>query len=91
MSPEYEWHPEKSASNLAKHKIDFELAVRVFEKPWFEASSDRNGEKRWIAIGEVDGIVIVVVFTRRAATIRVISARRARKNEEKAYRQIRPK
>jgi hypothetical protein len=42
--------------------------------------------KRWTALGEMGDRLIVVVFTWRAEVIRVISARRARKNEEAEYR-----
>ncbi|MEO6784056.1 MAG: BrnT family toxin [Bradyrhizobium sp.] len=48
--------------------------------------SDRNNEERWIAIGFLENRLIAVVFTRRADAFRIISARRARKNEESEYR-----
>jgi len=80
------WNAEKNAANLRKHGIDFDEAVEVFYKPHILRRSDRNAEERWVAIGETEGRIIAVIFTRRNRQIRIISARRARKNEERAYR-----
>ncbi|HXB80279.1 MAG TPA: BrnT family toxin [Bradyrhizobium sp.] len=81
----FEWDEQKSKNNLAKHGFDFEDVVRIFYAPVLLRRSDRNQEERWIAIGSLDGRLIAVVFARRADIIRIISARRARKNEENAY------
>jgi uncharacterized protein len=82
----FEWDSRKSDSNLAKHGIDFDGASEIFYEPIFLRRSDRNNEERWIAVGLSGDRLITVVFTRRADVIRIISARRARKNEERAYR-----
>ncbi len=82
----FEWDERKSELNRAKHGIDFEEAIEVFYGPIIARRSDRNDEKRWIAIGHSEGRLIAVVFTQRADVIRIISARRARKNEEREYR-----
>jgi uncharacterized DUF497 family protein len=82
----FEWDDQKREFNLAKHSIDFDSAVEVFHGPIILRRSDRNNEERWTALGYSDNRLIVVVFTRRADVIRIISARRARKNEERAYR-----
>ena len=82
----FDWDERKSELNLAKHGIDFEDATEVFYKPIILRRSDRNNEERWIAIGSLEDRLITVVFTRRADVIRIISARRARKNEEREYR-----
>jgi uncharacterized DUF497 family protein len=83
---EFEWDEDKSNANLEKHGIDFEDAMKVFYGPVLLRRSDRNDEERWIAIGFLENRLIAVVFTRRAEVIRIISSRRARKNEERAYR-----
>jgi len=80
----FEWDDGKS--NLGKHGIDFEDASEVFYGPIILRQSNRNNEERWIAIGSLEDRLIAVVFTRRADVIRIISARRARKNEEGKYR-----
>nr|WP_142250295.1 BrnT family toxin [Bradyrhizobium sp. UNPF46] len=82
----FEWDEGKNNSNLVKHGIDFEDAIEVFEGPLLLRRSDRHNEERWLAIGLLGERLIAVAFTRRANTLRIISARRARKNEERAYR-----
>lgn len=82
----FDWDKRKSESNVVKHGIDFEEAIEVFYGPIFLRRSDRNDEERWIAVGHSETRLIAVVFARRADVVRIISARRARKNEEIAYR-----
>jgi uncharacterized DUF497 family protein len=82
----FEWDENKRTSNLEKHGIDFEDAIEVFYGGSLLRRSHRNNEERWIAIGETEGRIVTVVFTRRRDTLRIISARRARKNEERDYR-----
>ena len=82
----FEWDDDKSKTNLGKHGIDFDDASGVFYGPVILRRSDRNNEERWIAIGVLEDRLITVVFARRADIIRIISARRARKNEESEYR-----
>jgi uncharacterized protein len=81
----FEWDENKSKANFDKHGIDFEDATGIFYGPVLLRKSDRNDEERWIAIGFLESKLIAAVFTRRANVIRMISARRARKNEERAY------
>jgi len=82
-----EWHEEKAASNRRKHGIDFDEAVEIFYEPSLVRRSDRHKEERWLAIGESKGRVITVAFTWRGDTLRIISARHARRNERRAYHQ----
>jgi len=82
-----EWNEEKAARNRRKHGIDFDDAIEIFYGTSLLRRSDRNNEERWVAIGESEGRVIAVVFTWRGTTLRIISARRARKNETRAYYQ----
>ena len=80
-----EWDEAKAASNHRKHGIDFDEATEVFYSESLVRRSDRNKEERWLAIGETESRVVTVVFTWRGHTLRIISARRARKNEKRAY------
>src|SRR4051812_17649114 len=82
----FEWDEKKRTSNLEKHGIDFEDAIEVFYGATLLCRSYRNNEERWIAIGETEGRIIAVVFTQRENAHRIISARRAGKNEERQYR-----
>jgi uncharacterized protein len=81
----FEWDKHKNEINHAKHDIDFESAIDVFYDLILLRRSDRNNEERWTALGYADDRLIVVVFTRRGEIVRIISARRARKNEERDY------
>ena len=87
---DFEWDPQKSAQNRAKHGILFADAVGVFEDAlalWQEEPG-RYQEERFIALGKdyLDR-VLVVVFTLRDQRIRLISARRATRREIKQYEQ----
>ena len=75
----------KRKANLEKHGIDFADAARIFQEPFLVRPSPRSEEERFVAIGNVDGHVIAVIFTVRGHTCRLISARRARKNEKDIY------
>ena len=86
MGMDFEWDAAKCAANIQKHRIDFEDAIGIFEGPILEAPSPRGAEMRWIALGETEGRVIAVIFTRREGVVRIISARAARKNEREHYR-----
>ncbi|MBK6902854.1 MAG: BrnT family toxin [Saprospirales bacterium] len=84
----HSWDSNKSASNKEKHGIDFDQAKEVFSdnKAIVDKGKTVNGEERWIAIGKTLKLfIIAVVFTIRDTTIRIISARQARKNEIKKY------
>ena len=59
---------------------------------WFDSgleyeyvSNQAHGEKRILAIGLLEDVEITVIYTTRGETIRIISARRARRNERKKY------
>jgi uncharacterized protein len=81
----FEWDERKNEINKDKHGIDFDEATEVFYEPLVLHQSDRNDEERWIATGYSNNRLITVVFAWRGDAIRIISARRARKNEERAY------
>jgi uncharacterized protein len=82
-----EWNEEKAASNRRKHGIDFDEAIEVFYGASLLRRSDRHMEERWLAIGESENRAVTVVFTWRGDALRIISARRARRNEKRAYYQ----
>lgn len=82
---EFEWDVAKCALNIEKHGIDFDDAKSVFEGPLLEVSSPRGDENRWIALGQMEGRVIALIFTRREGVVRIISARAARKHEREQY------
>lgn len=81
----YEWDERKNRSNVQKHGIDFQDAVEIFDGPVIEAKGYREGETRFLAVGLVRTIEVAVVYTLRGKKKRIISARRAKKNERKKY------
>ena len=85
---EFEWNPAKAALNHRKHGISFPYATRVFLDPHRQERLDTReeyGEERWIALGRVDDSVLVVVYTLRGSNIRLISARKANRNDRGIY------
>jgi uncharacterized DUF497 family protein len=85
----FEWDAAKNAANIAKHGIDFEDAIRIFDGPVLEKADARRdyGEARIIAFGVVDDYELAVVYTMRSARRRIISARRAHSREREEYRE----
>lgn len=93
ISHKYEWDEAKRQGNIGKHKIDFIDAVQIFEgeAPIYTFPDTRKdwGEDRFVTIGLLHGIEIAVVHTPRGHKRRIISVRRARKEErEKYYREV---
>ena len=86
---EFEWNEAKAESNYAKHGITFAEASLVFFDPNHFAQQDTRreyGEKRFKIIGKIkEKIIVAVVYTDRENRIRLISARKARKNEKEKY------
>ena len=97
MQSRFEWVEAKAASNLKKHGISFELAVRAFADPFALSEQDRieGGEERWQTIGRVGGrVVLLVAHAVRdeggedepaLEIIRIVSARKADRKERIRY------
>jgi hypothetical protein len=84
----FEWDAEKNRENIRKHGIDFADVPEIFSPSMQYDIDDREdyGETRWVGTGMLRNIIVVVVFTERAADIiRIISARRANSREQKRY------
>ena len=86
----YTWSQEKNNRNTKKHNISFTKAMRVFDDEnhlqlFDVAHSDT--EDRYIAISAVDGVAghVMVVYTERGETIRLISARILTKKQFRRY------
>jgi hypothetical protein len=78
------WDERKREAVLAKHGIDFADILPMFAGRLLVIPSHRE-EPRWLAIGIVEGLEYAVVFTRRGDGLRLISARRAKRNERRLY------
>jgi uncharacterized protein len=84
----FEYDPQKARINRQKHCVSFAEAELVFFDPLaiHDADPDSKGEERFIAVGiGSSGLLLVVVYTMRGDAIRLISARRATRQEAKAY------
>lgn len=82
------WDQNKNQLNRAKHKLDFADAQEVLEGECLVSKDCRKdyGEERYIAMGELRGRLIVLVYTVREGKCRVISMRKANEREQKAYK-----
>ena len=84
----FEWDENKRQSNIDKHGLDFEDVIAIFLEPHLDFALKYKAEQRRQATGLVSGRLVAVIYTMRDNTVRIISARRARKNEERAYRAL---
>jgi len=84
----FEWNKSKAKDNFTKHGISFELAERVLDDPFaVEFLDDREDcdEERFVILGIVDRQILFVAYAERKDAVRIISARRATKYEQKIY------
>jgi uncharacterized DUF497 family protein len=83
---EFEWNEQKAQSNVVCHRIHFRQVIPVFFDPFrLEDEDHRFAEERFRLIGQVHGRVVFVVYTWRGDNIRIISARKATKDERERY------
>ena len=90
---QWTWDHGKAVENIRKHDVDFEMATLVFRDRLSLTYEDPfQGEIRWRTIGMVHGVMLIIVHTlpgddedpsQRIG--RIISARKAKRHERKAY------
>jgi uncharacterized protein len=84
----FEYDPLKVQTNWRKHGVSFAEAEFVFFDPLaiHDVDPDSIDEKRFITVGRGNsGLLLVIVYTMRGDAVRLISARRATRQEAKAY------
>jgi uncharacterized DUF497 family protein len=90
----FEWDPEKAKINFKKHKVNFEHSATIFKDPQaISIFDDDHSEKedRWVSMGLAsNGVLLIVHHTYKqiddqTIVIRIISSRKATKNEEGQY------
>lgn len=83
----FDWDSAKSERNRQERGFGFDFAALVFEGDTMEWLDDRRdyGEARMRTIGEVNGVVLHVVFTDRGDVRRIISARVANRKERNQW------
>ncbi len=87
---EFDWDPAKRVSNARKHGITFEEASEVFDDPMrieWVSSDPADDEERLTTVGRVKRRILTVVYTERERFIRLISARKASRDERRDYDQ----
>lgn len=97
---QFEWDSEKEKINISRHKLNFTDASHVFSDAFQLNLFDEkhsDDEDRWLVIGEIPVMkIVVVVHTFRQshvsndARVRIISARKATKKERADYFSRRP-
>jgi uncharacterized protein len=86
---EFEWNSDKAKLNFEKHGVSFQEATTVFNDPLSVTFPDPDhsiGESRYVIIGisKLEQL-LVVAHTDRREKIRVISARKATRQERRFY------
>ena len=83
----FTWDDAKRTSNLKAHGLDFVDAAEVFSGPTFTFEDSRFSytEERLVTLGLLRGYVVSIVHTETLRTIRIISFRKATKNEQTIF------
>jgi len=88
---DFEWDERKEVANQKKHGVSFLEASEVFADELSSCVRDpdhSDEEERYLLFGvSLKGSFLVVSFTERAETIRIISARTMTRQERNAYEQ----
>ena len=83
---EFEFDTTKSTSNRKKHGVDFKDAQKLWNDPnLIEIPAKIGDEPRFLVIGRISGKLWAGIITYRNDKIRIISVRRARKEEVDIY------
>jgi hypothetical protein len=83
---QFDFDPDKSDSNKAKHGIDFTAAQKLWDDPARLIVPARTAdEPRYVLIGRISGKCWSAVFTLRGEVVRIISVRRSRNEEIELY------
>ena len=82
----FEWDEAKRLRTLRERYLDFRDAYLVFDgRPVIHVRARGNEEERFVSTAEVNGKLYTVVWTWRGENQRIISFRRARDGEERAF------
>jgi uncharacterized DUF497 family protein len=90
----FEWDPAKAAQNWLKHHIGFDAAAELFLDPLAISCPDddhSDDEERWVTLGkDARGRLLLLIhtfseFSSEEVVVRIISARKATKNERQQY------
>lgn len=87
---DFEWDEKKRLSNITKHGLDFIDVWQLFEDKHIAgmAKPGSDGEQRFLATGFIHGICVTGIYTVRNNVTRIISLRKARRNEQKQHQAL---
>ncbi len=86
----FEFDAAKNDRNIRERGLSFELAAELDWETALVVPSDRKGESRYLALGEIGSKLYALAFTKRGQNLRVISLRRASRKEVKRYEKAKP-
>ncbi|MDR1450643.1 MAG: BrnT family toxin [Propionibacteriaceae bacterium] len=82
----FEYDPNKSASNKAKHGVDFDEAQIMWRDPrGLNVRTNYEPEERWALLATMGGRVWLAVWTPRGLNTRIVFVRRAAREEAAQY------
>ena len=86
----FEGAEDKRQRNIIEHRVDFRVAVRIFNNPVIESVDDREEyeETRYRALGHDEQQYYMVAYTWRGQNRRIISAGKVGKDGKKRYENI---
>ena len=85
---DFEWDDAKAEANFQKHGVEFQTAIKAFNDAYGIDEFDDSmsyGEQRFRLLAQVGGTLLLVVYSERSKTIRIISARQATRREHDRY------
>jgi len=89
---QFEWDEVKARQNEMKHGVTFEEGKTIFNDPYAITISDTGHseqEDRWVDIGlSCRGRLLVIWYTERGESIRIIGCRKATKAERRSYENV---
>jgi len=85
----FEWDETKRLRIIHERRLDIRDAVQIFDgRRVIHAPSRRNNENRFVSTAEIHGKLYTVVWMWRHGNQRIISFRRSRDGEERAFREV---
>ena len=85
---DFKWDESKNKTNISERGLDFADAYQIFDAPMLVRIDNRKdyGEERFVGIGLLKNLVVVIVFSEpNEQTIRIISLRKALKYEREQF------
>jgi uncharacterized protein len=86
---QFEWDEDKAKKNILKQQVPFNEAKTVFDDPFYIDFYDPDhsiDEDRYLIVGQSNrGRILIVSYTERASSIRLVSAREVTRQERKVY------